>query len=137
MSFREHASNCPDGQPPDGSCRLDLCPDFNAFPVWVGNSDRDHEPLNLSAELTARLKAWAQEWEGNISAAHSPDQPTMDHWLSQYDDLADSLASETGATVVGHGLIDLRCEDCPHCGSAVLIARALARRGDGDDPYGV
>ncbi len=84
--------------------------------------------LKLSDDLTACLKAWAQEWENKISAAHSPDQPTMDHWLSQYDDLATSLANETGATVVGHGLIDLRCEDCPHCGSAVLLARAMAKR---------
>lgn len=128
VSFREHAASCPDGQPPDGSRRLDLCPDFNTFPVWVGNGTRDAEPLNLSTELTACLNAWAQEWEEKISAAHSLDKPTMDRWLSQYDDLAESLHNETGAIVVGHGLIDLRSEDCPHCGTTALVNRALAKR---------
>ena len=129
MSFRQHAAPCPAGQPPDGSRRLDLCPDFNVFPVWVGHSTtRDAEPLDLSEELIARLKAWAQEWEDNICAAHRPDEVTMDHWLSQYDDLATALAAETGATVASRGLIDLPDEDCPHCGDAAILARAEARQ---------
>lgn len=128
MSFREHASSCPDGQPPDGSRRLDLCPDFNTFPVSVGHSERDRAHLDLSAQLTACLRSWAQEWEDNISAAHSPDKLTMDHWLSQYDDLAAALAAETGATVASRGLIDLPDEDCPHCGDAAILARAEARQ---------
>ncbi|XAS75674.1 hypothetical protein V3G39_13575 [Dermatophilaceae bacterium Sec6.4] len=96
--------------------------------MWVGNGPRGAEPRNLSAQLTARLTAWAQEWEEKISAAHSPDKLARDHWLSQYDDLAASLQAETGATVVDHGLIELRSEDCPHCGTTALLDRARAKR---------
>lgn len=130
--FRRHALWCPQGRPA-GMSRLDLFPDYSAFPVWTwatvpGNRGRPARSalcmiraplLGISDQLAADLQRWADwrdshsEWGGRQPATDEQRQ----EWSADGLTLAERLAAETGADVVYHWPVgpdggDPACTDC-------------------------
>lgn len=132
-----HASGCPHGRPPDGR-RLDVVPDYGAFPVWTWFMlpARGDQParevhgmatpksLGLSADLADALQGWADWHDRNqrgpdYASLHSdrPDPTPAERaeWFARGKALAERLAGETGRDVVylwpSQGY-DLSCPVC-------------------------
>ncbi|GAA4947358.1 hypothetical protein [Actinoplanes utahensis] len=133
-----HASGCRHGRPEDRR-RLDVMPDYGAFPVWGWFTlpARGDQParevhgnlparaLGLSTDLGAALQDWA-DWHDrhqrgpDFASLHDdrPD-PTRDErrrWFEQGRSLADRLAAETGMPVVYLWPSQGRDPSCPVCG---------------------
>ena len=137
VDFLLHAPACSRGRP-SGSRRLDVQPDYGAFPVWgwftlparAGRPAREvhgqlgARHLGLTGDLAAALQDWA-DWQ----SAHQrgPDLRSMQNappateedwraWRERGRRLADRLAAETGAAVVCLWPSQGRDPGCPECG---------------------
>lgn len=119
--FRQHAKWCPQGPPPPGVRRLDLFPDYCAFPVW-GRGMTTPDALGISSELADELQTWQDLWEEQASSrAPEPEVPRIGvgtPWDEQGRVLAIRLESETGAAVVYQWPVgpDGGDPSCPRCG---------------------
>jgi hypothetical protein len=99
--FRQHARWCPAGLPADGR-RLDVFPDYGAFPVWEPAGMSPPERLGISAALVGDLLAWQDWWERHSQYGHgdSATKSQWANWRTQGEALCERLAHETGAHVV-------------------------------------
>ncbi|GAB3941696.1 hypothetical protein GCM10027614_27500 [Micromonospora vulcania] len=116
--FRRHARWCPVGLAPSGH-RLDVVPDYAAFPVWEPAGMSSPQRLGISAELAHDLRAWREWWERHSEyggGEHASD-PERESWGEVGLVLAERLARETGADVVcwwpsGPAGSDPSCQSC-------------------------
>lgn len=130
--FRRHQRRCPLGSPPPGRRRLDVFPDYSAFPVWDYGMVSPPS-LAISEDLTGQLWAWNHYWEDcSARSAHEGPHGTEvgSEWDLRGQALAERLERETGAAVVyewpvgPHGG-DPFCTAKPSCGRLTREAMAL------------
>lgn len=60
---------------------LKLMADYAVWPLWDTNGNVDPESLPISAELQARLDAWAEVFDGTVNR----DDPRTARWSSPED----------------------------------------------------
>ncbi|MGI5214216.1 hypothetical protein [Plantactinospora sp. CA-290183] len=115
--FRRHARWCPKGRPPGGR-RLDLFPDYSAFPVWERDGMSRPKRLGIPAELAEALTAWRQWWErhAEYGGGEPADAAQRAAWYERGAVLADRLARQTGAEVVYLWSAGDRDQECGTCG---------------------
>jgi len=107
--------------------RLDLFPDYSAFPVWQPQM-AGPGPLGISAGLADDLRDWQAWWERHSrwGGGESATVEQRQAWTADGKALARRLADETGAAVVYRWPFgsDGADPECPHCGH---LARRMLR----------
>ncbi|MGK5683229.1 hypothetical protein [Actinoplanes sp. URMC 104] len=134
---RLHAVYCPRSRPATGR-RLDMFPDYGAFPVWSwrmlpargGHPAREvhggmsPRSLGISDELAAALDEWSR-WQDrhqqgpdlwSIQNAPRATDEEWAEWKSRGAQLAKQLAAESGDLVVYMWPWEGCDPSCPHCG---------------------
>lgn len=99
--FRRHARWCSKGLPPSGY-RLDVFPEFSAFPVWEAGGMSSPQRLGISAQLAGDLWVWRVWWEqhSEYGGGEHSDAEQRGSWYERGAILVDRLAQETGADIV-------------------------------------
>ena len=80
---------------------LKLMPDYECWPLWESGDNIDPEGLPLSAELRARLAAWADAFDARLDWDDPGNSPPMEQstemaFLQEASRLVEDLQRELG-----------------------------------------